>query len=181
MFQAFKITDSAQLIIDKLIADDILYPSVAERDIYPLGDVLSELLPASLVGDGVYNAFKTLGGKVPVVGPILGVYAMFYQGENNPSLIETEYAKMWFWYKLQGYKGYAHAQQDVMWWWGQAPMLMQLGKIQSENMRLRREHALEQGLGGAQTVSHGKSESHSAAKKTVIPTGNVWEVEELDY
>jgi len=48
-------------------------------------------------------------------------------------------------------------------------------------MRLRREHALEQGLGGAQTVSHGKSESHSAAKKTVIPTGNVWEVEELDY
>jgi hypothetical protein len=108
---------------------------------------------------------------------------MFYQGENNPSLIETEYAKMWFWYKLQGYKGYAHAQQDVMWWWGQAPMLMQLGKIQSENMRLRREHALEQGLGGAQPVSHSKSESShkSEAKKSSIPTGNVWEVKDLDY
>jgi hypothetical protein len=181
MFQAFKITDSAQLIIDNLIADDILYPSVAERDIYPLGDKLAELLPASLVGDGVYNAFKTLGGKVPVVGPILGVYAMFYQGDNNPSLVETEYAKMWFWYKLQGYKGYAHAQQDVMWWWGQAPMLMQLGKIQSENMRLRREHALEQNTGSVQAVSHSKSESHSAAKKSSIPTGNVWEVDELDY
>jgi hypothetical protein len=90
---------------------------------------------------------------------------------------------MWFWYKLQGYKGYAHAQQDVMWWWGQAPMLMQLGKIQSENMRLRREHALEQGLGGAQPVSHSKSESShkSEAKKSSIPTGNVWEVKDLDY
>ena len=63
MFQAFKITDSAQKIIDDLIADDILYPSVAERDIYPLGDKLAELLPASLVGDGVYNAFKTIRRK----------------------------------------------------------------------------------------------------------------------
>ena len=107
---------------------------------------------------------------------------MFYQGENNPSLIETEYAKMWFWYKLQGYKGYAHAQQDVMWWWGQAPMLMQLGKVQSENMRLRREHALEQGSGGATPVSHSSGGSSSSHKSTTkIPEGNVWEVKDLDY
>ena len=48
MFQAFGLTDDAQRIIDDLVlADDILYPSSQNRDIYPLGDKLAELLPAS--------------------------------------------------------------------------------------------------------------------------------------
>lgn len=73
-----------------------------------------------------------------------------------------------------------------MWWWGQAPMIMQLGKVQSENVRLRREHALEQGLGGALPVSHRITESSdghasTAKKKSGIPVGNVWEVSDLDY
>lgn len=168
MFQAFGLTDDAQKIIDDLIADDILYPSSQNRDIYPLGDKLAELLPASLIGDGVWNAFKKTGGKVPVIGPILGVYALFYQGENNPTHIETSYAKMWFWYKLQGYKGFAHAQQDIMWWWGQSPMLQELGNIQSEAMRMRREAAIEQAIGSKASHSQGGgSESHQPLTKKV--------------
>ena len=183
MFQAFKLTDQAQKIIDDLLADDMLYPSPADRDIYPGGDWLADVLPASLLGEGVWNAFKSTGGRVPVVGPILGVYALFYQGENNPSLIETEYAKMWFWYKLQGYKGYAHVQQDVMWWWGQAPMLMQLGKIQSEDKRLRREHAMEASLArlASSKVSHnqgGSRESHQPVAKADAKKSNI---KELNY
>lgn len=147
MFQAFGLTDQAQKIIDDLIADNVLYPSPENRDIYPFGDKLAELLPPELLGDGVWGAFKKTGGKVPVIGPILGVYALFYQGENNPTHIETSYAKMWFWYKLQGYKGFAHAQQDIMWWWGQSPMLQELGNIQSEAARMRREAAIEKSMG----------------------------------
>ncbi len=61
-------------------------------------------------------------------------------------------------------------------------MLMQLGKVQSENMRLRREHAIEQGLGGAQPVSHKSGSSSKSHKSEVsIPEGNVWEVKDLDY
>jgi hydroxylamine dehydrogenase len=71
---------------------------------------------------------------------------MFYQGDGNPTHIETSYAKMWFWYKLQGYKGYAHVQQDVMWWWGQSPMLQELGNVQSEARSMRRAAAIEKAL-----------------------------------
>lgn len=143
MFQAFKMTDDAQLILDGLVKDNMLYPSVADRDIFPMGDGLAGVLGPKALGEGVYNAFKTTGGKVPVIGPILGVYGLFYQSKNNPSLIEQNYAKMWFFYKLQGYKGTAHAQQDFSWWWGQGPMLHQLGIIQSEDQRLRREARIE--------------------------------------
>ena len=146
MFQAFKLTDQAQKILDDLVADDMLYPSIADRDIYPLGDVLADILTPDHLGEGVWNAFKTTKGKLPVIGPILGVYGMFYQGKNNPTPIENEYNKMWFWYKNQGYKGTAHGQQDISWWWGQAPMLMSLGVIQSESERLRREAAIEKKL-----------------------------------
>lgn len=146
MFQAFKLTDHAQKILDDLAADGMFYPSIAERDVYPLGEELASLLGPDFLGEPVYNAFKTTKGKLPVIGPILGVYGMFYQGKGNPIPIENEYNKMWFWYKNQGYKGTAHAQQDVSWWWGQAPMLMSLGVIQSEAARLRREAAIEKKL-----------------------------------
>jgi hydroxylamine dehydrogenase len=143
MFQAFKLTDDAQLIMDELVKDDMLYPSAAKRDIFPVGDKIADLLGPTVLGQPVFDAFKSTGGKVPVIGPILGVYGLFYQGENNPSVIERAYAKMWFFYKLKGYKGVAHVQQDYMWWWGQAPMLEEYGVVQSENQRLRREAALE--------------------------------------
>jgi hypothetical protein len=42
-------------------------------------------------------------GKVPVIGPILGVYANFRHDDGNPSQIETVYGNMWFWYALKGY------------------------------------------------------------------------------
>lgn len=169
MFQANKLTDQAQKVIDDLIADDMLYPSPAERDIYPGGDWLADVLPAELLGEGVWNAFKSTGGKVPVIGPILGVYAMFYQGDGNPTHIETSYAKMWFWYKLQGYKGYAHVQQDIMWWWGQSPMLQELGNVQSEARSMRRAAAIEKVL-----AEIGKPVSHFTSKSTAS-------AEELDY
>jgi hydroxylamine dehydrogenase len=146
MFQAFKLTDHAQKILDDLAADGMFYPSIADRDPYPLGEELAALLGPDFLGEPVYNAFKTTKGKLPVIGPILGVYGMFFQGNGNPIPIENMYNKMWFWYKLQGYKGTAHAQQDISWWWGQATMLMTLGEIQSEALRLRREAALEKKL-----------------------------------
>jgi hydroxylamine dehydrogenase len=146
MINAFKLTDEAQLILDKLVKDNMLYPSVAQRGIFPLGDKLAGALGPTLLGQGVYDAFKSTNGKVPVIGPILGVYSLFFSGENNPSVIENAYSKMWFFYKLQGYKGAAHTQQDFSWWWGTAPMLEQLNVIKSEDARLRREASFEKRL-----------------------------------
>jgi hydroxylamine dehydrogenase len=94
---------------------------------------------------------------------------MFYQGDGNPTHIETSYAKMWFWYKLQGYKGYAHVQQDIMWWWGQSPMLQELGNVQSEARSMRRAAAIEKVL-----AEIGKPVSHFTSKSTAS-------AEELDY
>ncbi|MFN3466136.1 MAG: hypothetical protein ACK4WF_00340 [Candidatus Brocadiales bacterium] len=50
---------------------------------------------------------------------------------------------MWFWYKLKGYKGTAHVQQDYSWWYGWAPMIGQLALMQDEASKLRRLRALE--------------------------------------
>jgi hydroxylamine dehydrogenase len=148
MFQAFSLTDKAQKIIDDLITDGLLYTtSEEETDIYPFGDKITEVLGPELLGEAVWGAFNKSGGKVPVIGPTFGGFALFYQGENYPTAIERSYAKMWFWYKLQGYKGYAHAQQDIMWWWGQSPMLQELGNVQAEAKRIRREAAIEKKLG----------------------------------
>ncbi len=147
MFQAFELTDKAQKVIDDLIADGGYYPAIAERDIFPMGEGIADLLGPDLLGEPVYNAFKTTKGKLPVIGPILGVYSLFYAGEGNPIPIENSYSKMWFFYKLQGYKGTAHAQQDISWWWGEAPMLHELTNIQSEAARLRREAKIESSSG----------------------------------
>ena len=146
MFQAHKLADEAQKVVEDLITDGVLYPSWEEKDPFPLSDgVVAKLSPAFL-GEPVYNAFKTLNGKFPVVGPILGVYGMFLQQQNNPSEIENMYNRLWFWYKLQGYKGTAHVQQDISWWWGQAPMMMEFTKIQGEAARLRREARIEKAI-----------------------------------
>lgn len=50
---------------------------------------------------------------------------------------------MWFWNHLQGYKGTAHAQQDISWWWGTAKTTGNLTRIQDEAEKLRRLKALE--------------------------------------
>ena len=143
MFQAHTLADKAQKIVEDLIADGFLYPGAADRDPYPLSDGIEKQLSPAFLGEPIYNAFKTLKGKFPVVGPILGVYGMFLQQQDNPSNIENMYNRLWFWYKLQGYKGTAHAQPDISWWWGQAPMMMEFTKIQSEAVRLRREGRIE--------------------------------------
>lgn len=143
MYQAFQYCDRAQKVLDDLIADGMMYPSIADRDIYPLGDKIADLLGPERLGEGVFKAFKDNKGKVPVYGPILGVYSLFYQGKDNPSQIENAYTRMWFFYKLKGYKGVAHVQQDYAWWWGQAPMLHELAEVEGHAARLRREAALE--------------------------------------
>ncbi|TWU34685.1 hypothetical protein S225a_10430 [Candidatus Brocadiaceae bacterium S225] len=48
---------------------------------------------------------RLLVGKVPVYGPILGVYTVFMAGRNNPSVIENIYTNMWFGDKAHAYKG----------------------------------------------------------------------------
>lgn len=77
----------------------------------------------------MYRLFKQTNGHLPVIGPILGVYAIFSQNEGNPSGIEREYVEMWFWSHLQGYKGTAHAQPDISWWWGTAQGVGNLTRI----------------------------------------------------
>ncbi len=70
---------------------DSLYPGAADRDTYPLSDGIEKQLSPAFLGEPIYNAFKTLKGKFPVVGPILGVYGMFLQMQDNPSNIESMY------------------------------------------------------------------------------------------
>ncbi|HLG29779.1 MAG TPA: multiheme c-type cytochrome, partial [Candidatus Brocadiales bacterium] len=72
MYQAFQYCDRAQKVLDDLIADGMMYPSIADRDIYPLGDKIADLLGPERLGEGVFKAFKDNKGKVPVYGPILG-------------------------------------------------------------------------------------------------------------
>jgi hypothetical protein len=143
MFQAWKRQDEAQKILDQVVAEGLLDPSAEERACYPMGDVLADALGPDKLGPAIYKAFKDKKGHVPVIGPILGVSSLFFTAPGNPSTIEKHYAEMWFFYKLKGYKGTAHAQQDYSWWYGWAPMIGQLALIQDEANKLRRLRALE--------------------------------------
>ncbi|MFQ5861645.1 MAG: multiheme c-type cytochrome [Candidatus Brocadiales bacterium] len=143
MFLSFKKQDQAQKILDEVIAEGLLDPAPGDRAIFPMGDVLAEALGPDNLGMGIYKAFKESKGHIPVVGPILGVYSAFITGPGNPSTIEREYSEMWFWYKLKGYKGTAHAQQDYSWWYGWSHMIGSLAHIQDEADKLRRLKALE--------------------------------------
>ncbi|MCQ4574044.1 MAG: hydroxylamine oxidoreductase [Candidatus Brocadiales bacterium] len=144
MFLCFKKQDEAQLILDQVVAEGLLNPAPKDRPVFPMGDVLADALGPDKLGMGVYKAFKDLEGRVPVIGPILGVYSVFITRPGTPSAIEREYAEMWFWYKLKGYKGTAHAQQDYSWWYGWSHMIGSLARIQDEANRLRRLKALEE-------------------------------------
>ncbi|MDR4505394.1 MAG: hydroxylamine oxidoreductase [Candidatus Scalindua sp.] len=153
MFAAYRKRDEAQLIVEDCIEKG--YIDTDNRGIYPMGDVLADKLGVKLLGEKVYKAFKQKKGHVPVVGPILGVYANFMYNDGNPSAIEVDYGNMWFWYALKGYKGVAHGQQDYAWWWGWAPMVNQMSRIKSQHDILERVYNIEKklgiGLGGSRT------------------------------
>ncbi|MBM4053252.1 MAG: hydroxylamine oxidoreductase [Planctomycetes bacterium] len=144
MFEMWKLQDRAQAVVDEIVALDAFEVPIKERDIFPLGDILADALGPGLLGEAVYNAFKTTGGKVPVIGPILGLYGLFYTGKNNPSQIELEYADMWFGDKAHAYKGVAHGQQDIAWWYGAAKVYQKINKIESQAEQLKKLKKLDE-------------------------------------
>ena len=146
MFEMWTLQDRAQCILDDLAANDEFDVPIKDRDIFPLGDVLADALGPGLLGDAVYNAFKTTGGKVPVIGPILGLYGLFMTGKNNPSEIENTYANMWFGDKAHAYKGAAHGQQDIMWWYGSAKVYQGINNLESQAIALKRGKKVDQML-----------------------------------
>lgn len=143
MFESWRRIDEAQSILEDLFAKDMIKPSPEERPPFPLSDLIIKMLGPDKLGPEVYNLFKKTNGHLPVIGPILGVYSIFTQKDGNPSGIEREYVEMWFWNHLQGYKGTAHAQQDISWWWGSSQTMGNLTRIQGEAEKLRRLKAIE--------------------------------------
>ena len=146
MFEQWQLQDRAHLILDEIAAADAFDPPVSERDPYPMGEVLADALGADLLGDAIYNAFKTTGGKIPVYGPILGVYSVFMAGKNNPSYIENLYTDMWFGDKAHAYKGTAHVQQDISWWYGSAMVYKKISAMESEAQKLIRAKEVDEKL-----------------------------------
>ena len=134
-------------MMDELAAADAFDPPVSERDAFPMGDVLADALGPGLLGEGIYNAFKTTGGKVPVYGPILGVYTVFMAGRNNPSHIENMYTNLWFGDKAHAYKGTAHVQQDISWWYGASKVFQKVNEMESEYQKLMRAKEVDKLLG----------------------------------
>jgi len=59
-------------------------------------------------------------------------------GKNNPSEIELTYANMWFGDKAHAYKGAAHGQQDIMWWYGAAKVYQGINNLESQAIALKR-------------------------------------------
>ncbi|MBW7897290.1 Hydroxylamine oxidoreductase precursor [Candidatus Brocadiaceae bacterium B188] len=138
MFEMWSLQDRAQSIVDDIAANDEFDVPIKRRDIFPLGDILADALGPGLLGDAVHRAFKTTGGKVPVVGPILGLYGLFMTGKNNPSEIELTYANMWFGDAKHAYKGVAHGQQDIAWWYGAAKVYQGINRLESQAIALKR-------------------------------------------
>jgi hydroxylamine dehydrogenase len=148
MFEMWALQDRAHLIMDKIAAADAFDPPVSERDPFPMGEVLADALGPDLLGDAIYGAFKSTGGKIPVYGPILGVYTLFMAGQNNPSYIENLYAEMWFADKAHAYKGTAHVQQDISWWYGSAKVFQKISAMESEAQKLLRAKEVDKKLLG---------------------------------
>jgi hydroxylamine dehydrogenase len=148
MFEMWSLQDRAHLIMDKIAAADAFDPPVSERDPFPMGEILADALGPDLLGDAIYGAFKSSGGKIPVYGPILGVYTLFMAGQNNPSYIENLYAEMWFADKAHAYKGTAHVQQDISWWYGSAKVFQKINAMESEAQKLLRAKEVDKKLLG---------------------------------
>ncbi|OHB88102.1 MAG: hypothetical protein A3C38_05910 [Planctomycetes bacterium RIFCSPHIGHO2_02_FULL_50_42] len=144
MFTSWKEIDEAQLILEELFAKDLIRPSPEERPPFPLWDLMVERLGPEKLGSQLYGLFKKTSGHLPIVGPVLGAYAIFTQTDGNPSGIEREYVEMWFWHHLSGYKGTAHSQQDVSWWWGASQTIGSSARIHDRALELKRLGGLEQ-------------------------------------
>jgi hydroxylamine dehydrogenase len=146
MFQVWGCQDRSQKCIEDVIAAGALDPGPEDRDPYPLGDLVADALGPGLLGEPIYNAFKQTKGKIPVLGPILGVYADFYPGKYNPSRIERLYVDMWFGDKAFLYKGTAHVQQDISWWYGSSKVFGKMAEIESEARMLMRSKDVDRML-----------------------------------
>lgn len=59
-------------------------------------------------------------------------------GKNNPSEIELTYANMWFGDAKHAYKGVAHGQQDIAWWYGAAKVYQGINRLESQAIALKR-------------------------------------------
>ncbi|MCF6157950.1 MAG: hypothetical protein E3K32_05120 [wastewater metagenome] len=147
MFTSWKRIDEAQLILEELFANDMVKPSPEDRPPFPLSDLIVKILGSEGLGPEVYNLFQKTNGHLPIIGPILGAYTVFSEKDGNPGGIERMYGEMWFWYHLQGYKGTAHAQQDISWWWGTSQAMGSLTRIQDQAVLLKRLKALEDAIG----------------------------------
>ncbi|KAB2832051.1 MAG: hydroxylamine oxidoreductase, partial [Candidatus Brocadia sp.] len=51
---------------------------------------------------------------------------------------EITYADMWFGDKAHAYKGVAHGQQDIAWWYGAAKMYQKINILESQAIALKR-------------------------------------------
>ena len=65
-------------------------------------------------------------------------------GKNNPSEIELTYANMWFGDKAHAYKGVAHGQQDIAWWYGAAKVYQGINMLESQAIALKRGKKVDQ-------------------------------------
>ncbi len=146
MFTAWKRLDRAQQVLEEVFANNLVQPTPKARPPFPLWELMVQRLGSEKLGPKLYELFKETSGHLPVIGPVLGAYGIFTQANGNPSLIEREYVEMWFWQHLQGYKGTAHAQQDISWWWGTAQTMGKLTRIQAEARKLRDFKALQEAL-----------------------------------
>ncbi len=143
MFASWQRVDRAQLLLEEVFANNVVKPTPEERPPYPLWDLMVERLGPEKLGPQLYEQFRETSGHLPIIGPVLGVYGVFTQADGNPSPIEREYTEMWFWNHLQGYKGTAHAQQDISWWWGTSHTMGRLTRIQEEARKLHQLNSLE--------------------------------------
>ncbi|MBT7591645.1 MAG: hydroxylamine oxidoreductase, partial [Candidatus Scalindua sp.] len=66
---------------------------------------------------------------------------------NNPSVIENIYTNMWFGDKAHAYKGTAHVQQDISWWYGASKAFQAVNAMESEAQKLYRAKEIDNLLG----------------------------------
>ena len=64
----------------------------------------------------------------------------------NPSEIELTYANMWFGDKAHAWKGVAHGQQDIAWWYGAAKVYQGINNLESQAIALKRGKKVDEML-----------------------------------
>jgi hydroxylamine dehydrogenase len=68
-------------------------------------------------------------------------------GKSNPSRIENLYTNMWFGDKAHAYKGTAHVQQDISWWYGASKVFQAVNEMEAEAQMLYRAKEVDKLLG----------------------------------